>query len=127
MLNSQINAKTGTLVIDLANISPNGLGELLRAHVYGLDKGYRDAVVTGPYTEIPEENISEDIVNEVLPNLEDREDWMKVTAWSDEILTVATNNDGDTTMLFQIKLPNGTRTIINYEANRDYGWEEIEG
>ena len=124
---SQIIAETGQIIIDLAQLSPDALGETLRAHVYGAGKGYRDTYVTGRYAPIAEEMLSDALIDEMLGDPECREDWMKVTAWSDEVLTIATASDGDTTLLFQIKLPSGTRTVVNHDAKHDYGWSEVEG
>ena len=127
MTTSTIDTKTGTMVIDLAHLSPDALGELLRTHVYGPGKGYRDMEVEGAYAPVAQEVLSDDIVDEVLGDPECREDWMKVRAWSNGNLTIAYACDGDTSLLFQIKLPSGTRTIVNHDAKHDSGWDDVEG
>lgn len=125
-MTSTLNADTGTMIINLAQLSPDALGELLRTHVYGEGQGYRDTYIdeSSPYKAIAEDDIPADIVDEMLGDPETR-DGMRVTAWSDGPLTVATACDGDTTLLFRIALPTGTRTIVNYDAKHDYGWDAI--
>ncbi|WP_298848894.1 hypothetical protein [uncultured Salinicola sp.] len=127
MQTSTLDAATGTMVIDLASLSPDALGEILRAHVYGPGKGYRDMDVQGPYAPVAQEILSDDIVDEVLGDPECRDDWMRVRAWSNGPLTIAWANDGDTSLLFRLVLPNGTRTIVNHDAKHDHGWSEVEG
>lgn len=126
MTMSTLNADTGTMTINLAVLPPDALGELLRTHVYGGGKGYRDTYLdeSSPYKAIADDDIPADIVDEMLGDPETRDDFMKVTAWSDGPLTIATACDGDTTLLFRIALPTGVRTIVNHDAKHDYGWDE---
>lgn len=128
MTTSTLDAANGTMTFDLASLSPDVLGEMLRAHVYGPGKGYRnmDIDVVSPYTRMDESLIPVDIIDELLGDPEFRDDWMTVRAWTDDILTIAWANDGDTSLLFQIVLPTGTRTIVNPHAKRDHGWSEVE-
>jgi len=127
MTTSTLDAVSGTITFDLASLSPDVLGEMLRAHVYGLGKGYRDMDidVVSPYTRI-QEPLPVDIVDELLGDPEFRDDWMTVRAWTDDVLTIAWANDGDTSLLFRLVLPTGTRTIVNPHAKRDSGWSEVE-
>jgi len=126
MATSHIDTQKGTIVLDLAKLSPDVLGETLRAHVYGHGKGYRDMDVTGTYAPVAQELLPDALVDELLGDPECRDDWMKVTAWSNGNLTIAYACDGDTSLLFQIKLPSSTRTIVNHDAKHDYGWNEVE-
>ena len=124
-MTSTLNAEAGTITIDLASLTPDALGEILRAHVYGYGKGYRDMEVNGPYIPVEQAELSEKIVDELLGNPEYREDWMKISAWKDDQLTIAYASDGDTSLLFQVNLSDTVRTIVNYDAKHDYGWHEI--
>ena len=128
MTTSTLDAEAGTMIIGLAALSPDALGEILRAHVYGPGKGYRDMDidVVSPYTRI-NDPLPVDIVDELLGDPECRDDWMKVHAWSNGPLTIAWANDGDTSLLFRLVLPTGTRTIVNHDAKHDHGWREVEG
>jgi len=128
MTTSKLNAESGTMIIDLARLSPDALGEILRSHVYGAGKGYRDMNIDdeSSYTHVIEP-LPDAIVNELLGEPEFRDEWMKVHAWTDDILTIAYATDGDTSLLFQIVLPTGTRTIVNHDAKCDYGWCEVDG
>ena len=131
MNTSKLDAEAGTMIIGLAGLSPDALGEILRVHVYGPDKGYRnmdvEAGVDGVYAPLSQEDLPDDIVDELLGDPECRDDWMKVHAWTDDILTIAWANDGDTSLLFRLVLPTGTRTIVNHDAKHDYGWREVDG
>lgn len=127
MTTSTLDAANGTMIIGLASLSPDGLGEILRAHVYGPGKGYRDMDVTGAYAPVAQEALSDSLVDEILGDPECRDEWMKVHAWSNGPLTIAWANDGDTSLLFRLVLPTGTRTIVNHDAKHDHGWREVEG
>ena len=126
MNTSKLDAEAGTIIIGLAGLSPDALGEILRAHVYGPGKGYRDMDVVGAYAPVAQEVLSDSLVDELLGDPECRDDWMKVHAWSNGPLTIAWANDGDTSLLFRLVLPTGTRTIVNHDAKHDYGWREVE-
>lgn len=130
MNTSKLDAEAGTIIIGLAGLSPDALGEILRTHVYGPDKGYRnmdvEAGVEGVYAPLAQEDLPTYIVDELLGDPECRDEWMKVYAWTDEVLTIAWASDGDTSLLFRLVLPTGTRTIVNRDAKRDYGWREVE-
>lgn len=127
MTTSTLDAEAGTIIIGLAGLSPDALGEILRVHVYGPDKGYRDMDVVGAYAPVAQEVLSDSLVDELLGDPECRDEWMKVHAWSNGPLTIAWANDGDTSLLFRLVLPTGTRTIVNHDAKHDYGWREVEG
>lgn len=127
MKTSTLDAESGTMTIDLASLSPDSLGEILRAHVYGPGKGYRDMDVEGAYAPVAQEMLSDTVVEELLGDPECRDEWMKVRAWSNGPLTIAWANDGDTSLLFQLILSSRTRTIVNHDAKHDYGWREVEG
>ena len=123
---SQIDGETGIISFNLALLSPDALGEILRSHVFGAGRGYRDMTVHGPYGEVPQDALEPNIVDELLGDPECRDEWMKVYAWQGGNLLIAHANDGDTSLLFQIALPSGTRTLINHDAKHDYGWTEVE-
>jgi len=127
MTNSKLNVEDGTMTVDLARLSPDALGEILRTHVYGEGNGYRNVDVTGPYAPIPQEMLSEALVDEMLGDPDCRDEWMKVTAWSDGNLLIAYACDGDTSLLFQVNLPGGKRTVVNHDAKHQGGWTEVEG
>jgi len=123
---SRINAATGEITLNLLTMTPDQLGETLRAHVYGVGNGYRDMHIDDASVYTPVTNpLPDAIVDEMLGDSECRDDWMKVHAWTDGNLMIAYACDGDTSLLFQLNLPNGTRTIVNHDAKCDYGWNEV--
>ena len=119
------DSEVGTLTVNLSLVSPDVLGELMRAHVFGTGQGYRDYSVCEPYLPVGQQELPTNLVDEMLGEPECRDEWSVITAYSGRGLTIAIHSDGDTSLAFIVQTPAGQRIIINHDAKHDYGWTEI--
>ena len=120
------DAATGMISQNVMALTPDQIGEAMRAVVFGHGKGYRDDEPLGHF--MPTSGLL--LPTYLMEHMGIDKDDSPPRAWrsvdQQANILVAMSFNGDTTLVIEMNTPDGRRrAFINTDAKKDSGWREI--